>query len=290
MLFEKPNKMKTIKHIAIFVSAITATVALCSAGYYLTEEEKLEQVIPSNFPSKELPLVQNEAFKAGEILSYRLHYGVMDAGVILMEVKPEVLEVAGRKVYHIVGNGYSQGAFDWFFKVRDRYETFMDKDALLPWMFVRRVYEGGVTINQDYKFNHYTNKVDVGSGEKVEIPEGTQDMISAFYSARNIDLSNAKEGDIFTINSIVDKEIWPLKIRYVGKEKITCDIGTFNCVKFRPIVQKGRVFKHEDDLNVWLTDDKNHVPLRAQAKLVVGSIKLDIVSVKNLANPTSEIK
>lgn len=290
MLFEKPNKMKTIKHIAIFVSAITATVALCSAGYYLTEEEKLEQVIPSNFPSKELPLVQNEAFKAGEILSYRLHYGVMDAGVILMEVKPEVLEVAGRKVYHIVGNGYSQGAFDWFFKVRDRYETFMDKDALLPWMFVRRVYEGGVTINQDYKFNHYTNKVDVGSGEKVEIPEGTQDMISAFYSARNIDLSNAKEGDVFTINSIVDKEIWPLKIRYVGKEKITCDIGTFNCVKFRPIVQKGRVFKHEDDLNVWLTDDKNHVPLRAQAKLVVGSIKLDIVSVKNLANPTSEIK
>ncbi|MFN8116282.1 MAG: DUF3108 domain-containing protein [Bacteroidia bacterium] len=282
--------MKTIKHIAIFVSAITATVALCSAGYYLTEEEKLEQVIPSNFPSKELPLVQNEAFKAGEILSYRLHYGVMDAGVILMEVKPEVLEVAGRKVYHIVGNGYSQGAFDWFFKVRDRYETFMDKDALLPWMFVRRVYEGGVTINQDYKFNHYTNKVDVGSGEKVEIPEGTQDMISAFYSARNIDLSNAKEGDVFTINSIVDKEIWPLKIRYVGKEKITCDIGTFNCVKFRPIVQKGRVFKHEDDLNVWLTDDKNHVPLRAQAKLVVGSIKLDIVSVKNLANPTSEIK
>jgi hypothetical protein len=157
-------------------------------------------------------------------------------------------------------------------------------------MFVRRVYEGGVTINQDYKFNHYTNKVDVGSGEKVEIPDGTQDMISAFYSARNLDLTNAKEGDVFTINSIVDKEIWPLKIRYVGKEKIKCDIGTFNCVKFRPIVQKGRIFKHEDDLNVWLTDDKNHVPLRAQAKLVVGSIKLDITSVKNLANPTSEVK
>jgi hypothetical protein len=283
--------MKTIKHIAIFVSAVTTTVALCSAGYYISTEEKLEQVIPyNNLPSKELPIVQNDAFKEGEILSYRLHYGAMDAGVILMEVKPEVLEVSGRKVYHIVGNGYSKGTFDWFFKVRDRYETFIDKDALLPWMFVRRVYEGGVTINQDYKFNHYTNKVDVGSGEKVEIPDGTQDMISAFYSARNLDLTNAKEGDVFTINSIVDKEIWPLKIRYVGKEKIKCDIGTFNCVKFRPIVQKGRIFKHEDDLNVWLTDDKNHVPLRAQAKLVVGSIKLDITSVKNLANPTSEVK
>jgi hypothetical protein len=283
--------MKRMRHIVILGFAIIATVALCSAGYYISTQEKLEQVIPyNNLPSKELPIVQNDAFKEGEILSYRLHYGALDAGVILMEVKPEVLEVAGRKVYHIVGNGYSKGTFDWFFKVRDRYETFIDKDALLPWMFVRRVYEGGVTINQDYKFNHYTNKVDVGSGEKVEIPDGTQDMISAFYSARNLDLTNAKEGDVFTINSIVDKEIWPLKIRYVGKEKIKCDIGTFNCVKFRPIVQKGRIFKHEDDLNVWLTDDKNHVPLRAQAKLVVGSIKLDIVSVKNLANPTSEVK
>lgn len=290
ILLDKLN-MKRMRHIVILGFAVIATVALCSAGYYISTQEKIEQVIPyNNLPSKELPIVQNDAFKEGEILSYRLHYGALDAGVILMEVKPEVLEVAGRKVYHIVGNGYSKGTFDWFFKVRDRYETFIDKDALLPWMFVRRVYEGGVTINQDYKFNHYTNKVDVGSGEKVEIPDGTQDMISAFYSARNLDLTNAKEGDVFTINSIVDKEIWPLKIRYVGKEKIKCDIGTFNCVKFRPIVQKGRIFKHEDDLNVWLTDDKNHVPLRAQAKLVVGSIKLDIVSVKNLANPTSEVK
>lgn len=284
------TKMKTIKHIAIITSAVTATVALCSAGYYASSEEKLEQIIPTYTSIRELPVKPNEAFKEGEILSYRLHYGAMDAGVILMEVKPEVMEVAGRKVYHIVGNGYSKGTFDWFFKVRDRYETFIDKDAMLPWMFVRRVYEGGVTINQDYTFNHYTNKVDVGEGEKIDVPEGTQDMISAFYSARNLDLTNAKEGDIFTINSIVDKEIWPLKIRYVGKEKITCDIGTYNCVKFRPIVQKGRIFKHEDDLNVWLTDDKNHIPLRAQAKILVGSIKLDIASAKNLANPTSEIK
>lgn len=284
------TKMKTIKHIAIITSAVAVTVALCSAGYYASSEEKLEQIIPINSSIKELPVNQNEAFKEGEILSYRLHYGAMDAGVILMEVKPEVMEVAGRKVYHIVGNGYSKGTFDWFFKVRDRYETFIDKDAMLPWMFVRRVYEGGVTINQDYTFNHYTNKVDVGEGEKIDVPAGTQDMISAFYSARNLDLTKAKEGDIFTINSIVDKEIWPLKIRYVGKEIITCAIGTYNCVKFRPIVQKGRIFKHENDLNVWLTDDKNHIPLRAQAKILVGSIKLDIASAKNLANPTSEIK
>eukprot|EP01012_Entosiphon_sulcatum_P049053 TRINITY_DN67647_c0_g1_i1.p1 TRINITY_DN67647_c0_g1~~TRINITY_DN67647_c0_g1_i1.p1 ORF type:complete len:296 (-),score=50.00 TRINITY_DN67647_c0_g1_i1:457-1293(-) len=277
---------------ALFASVASGILLLSSAAYYVSSQAQLAQIIEQQTDSKpkELPSVKNEAFKEGEILTYRLHYGIIDAGVAVLEVKPEVMDVAGRKVYHIVGNGYSKGSFDWFFKVRDRYETFLDKDALLPWMFVRRVNEGGYIINEDYKFNHYTNKVDVGREDKVDVPQGTHDMISVFYAARNLDLSNAKEGDIFTINSIVDKELFPLKIRYVGKDRISCDLGTFDCVKFRPIVQKGRVFKKEEDLNVWITDDKNRVPLRAQAKLMVGSVKLDIVSAKNLANPTSEVK
>ena len=284
--------MKNLKHITLFATVASGILLLSSAAWYVSTRSQLEQIIEQQQgpKPKELPNAKNEAFKEGEILTYRLHYGIIDAGVAVLEVKPEVMDVGGRKVYHIVGNGYSKGSFDWFFKVRDRYETFIDKDALLPWMFVRRVNEGGYIINEDYKFNHYTNKVDVGREDKVDVPQGTHDMISAFYAARNLDLSNAKEGDVFTINSIVDKELFPLKIRYVGKEKIDCELGTFNCVKFRPIVQKGRVFKKEEDLNVWITDDKNHVPLRAQAKLVIGSVKLDIVSVKNLANPTSEVK
>lgn len=285
--------MKKVKHIVMSVALVSGVILLSSA-YEVSRQWQLQELIakqqPEVTPGKELPSVKNQAFKEGEILTYRLHYGIIDAGVAVLEVKPDVMDVAGRKVYHIVGNGYSKGSFDWFFKVRDRYETFLDKDALLPWMFVRRVNEGGYIINEDYKFNHYTNKVDVGREDKVDVPQGTHDMISAFYAARNLDLSNAKEGDVFTINSIVDKELFPLKIRYVGKERIDCDLGTFDCVKFRPIVQKGRVFKREEDLNVWITDDKNHVPVRAQAKLMVGSVKLDIVSAKNLANPTSEVK
>ena len=173
--------------------------------------------------------------------------------------------------------------------MRDRYETILDKDAMVPWMFVRRVEEGGYKFNQDYTFNHYTKKVDVGGGEKFDIPIGVQDMLSSFYAARNLDFTNAKEGDVFSLSSFIDKELWPLKIRYIGKETITTDIGKFAALKFRPIVQKGRVFKKEEDLNVWISDDKNHIPLRAQAKVLVGSIKLDITNVSNLANPTSKV-
>ncbi len=282
--------MKVIKHTIIAVSAVGGVLLMSSAGFFTSKKAELSQIIIENNTSKDaLPVQPNTAFKEGEVLTYRLHYGVMDAGVAVLEVKPSIMEVAGRKVYHIVGNGYSKGTFDWFFKVRDRYETFIDKDAMVPWMFVRRVDEGGYKFSQDYTFNHYTKKVDVGGGEKIDVPQGVQDMLSSFYAARNLDFSNAKEGDVYTIKSFVDKELWPMNIRYVGKETIECELGTFKCLKFRPIVQKGRIFKNEEDLNVWITDDKNHVPLRAQAKILIGSIKLDIIGASNLANATSKV-
>lgn len=239
--------------------------------------------------SDQLPVKKNMAFKSGEVLTYRLHYGPINAGVAILEVKPEILNINGRKVYHIVGTGYTTGTTDWFFKVRDRYETYMDYDALLPWLFIRRVDEGGFKFSQDYAFNHFTRKVDVGNNEKYDVPSGVQDMVSAFYAARNLDLSNAKAGDEYTLPCFVDKELWPMRIRYIGKEVIDTDIGKFRCLKFQPIVQKGRVFKKDEDLTVWITDDKNHIPLRAKADILIGSIKMDITSAKNLANPTSRV-
>lgn len=282
--------MKKPKSIIITLTAIAGIVALSSAGYYTaTKKQELIQVISSQNNIIDLPANPNTAFKEGEVLTYRLHYGIMDAGVAILEVKPAIMEVSGRKVYHVVGNGYSKGTFDWFFKVRDRYETFIDKDAMVPWMFVRRVDEGGYKFSQDYTFNHYAKKVDVGGGEKYDVPVGIQDMLSAFYAARNFDFSNAKEGDIFSLNSFIDKELWPVKMRYIGKETIDCEIGTYKCLKFRPIVQKGRVFKSEEDLTIWITDDKNHIPLRAQAKILIGSVKMDITAASNLANETSKV-
>jgi Protein of unknown function (DUF3108) len=239
---------------------------------------------------EQLPSQLNTAFKEGEILTYRLHYGFINAGEAVLEVKPQLIDLKGRKVYHIVGRGYTTGTTDWLFKVRDRYETFLDKDALLPWYFLRRVEEGGYKFQQDYVFNHYTKHVDVGNNEKIEIPGGVQDMVSALYAARNLDLSRSKVGDVYALTCFMDKEIWPLKIKFIGKETLETDIGKYRCLKFRPIVQKGRVFKQDEDLTVWISDDKNHLPMRVEASILIGSVKMDISSVKNLANPSNKIE
>ena len=231
----------------------------------------------------------NEAFKRGEKLKFRLHYGFMDAAEITLDVKDEAKTFGSSNTFHVVGVGNSKGSFDWFFKVRDRYETYIDENALVPWFFLRRVDEGGYIINQDYFFNHYKKKVEIGAGESFDIPDDTQDMLSAFYATRCIDFTNAKEGDVFTINSFVDKEMFKLQIKYVGKETIKTGLGKFKCLKFRPVIQKGRIFKHEDDLKVWITDDKNHIPVRAEAEILFGSIKMDLIEYSGLANPISKV-
>lgn len=238
--------------------------------------------------TQQLRTITNNAFKKGEVITYRVHYGFIEAGTARLEVLNEEKKYGDRDAFHIVGTGKSRGAFDWFFKVRDRYETFIDAEAIVPWVFIRRVDEGGYKINQNYVFNPFQNKV-IADGKHFETPANVQDMLSSFYYSRCIDYSKAKSGDIFTIPSFVDNEIFEMKIKFIGKETIETDLGTFKCLKFRPVVQKGRVFKKEEDLNVWITDDDNHIPVRAQAEILVGSIKMDLESYANLASPISII-
>ncbi len=247
----------------------------------------------TNFPASDtFKAKSNNAYKPGEFLSYKLHYGIIDAGVATLEVTQEQKEFGGRPTYHVVGIGKSVGAFDWFFKVRDRYESFIDRSALVPMAFIRRVDEGGYKINQNYVYNHYKNQV-IADGKVFDIPNhitDIQDMISAFYYARCVDFSNAKYGSIYTINSFVDNEVFPLKIKYIGKETISTSLGKFRCIKFRPVIQKGRIFKSEEDLNVWISDDANRIPIRAQANVLVGSIKMDLLDYRGLANPIAKVK
>lgn len=270
----------------IFLGTIVTIAGIASLSF---RSEHLElQSLEKETPVKELPVLKNSAFKRGEMLKFRLHYGIIDAGTATLSVTDEERDIAGRKTLHVVGIGKSQGAFDLFFKVRDRYETYVDEQALVPWVFIRRISEGSYKCSQDYVFNHFTEKVNVGNNQYFDIAPNMQDMVSAFYHARAMDLSGAKPGDVYSINAFVDKEVFPVKIKFIARETITTDLGTFKCLKFRPIIQKGRVFKHEEDLNIWITDDKNHIPVLGQAEILVGSVKMELMSYSGLANPVGQ--
>jgi hypothetical protein len=241
-------------------------------------------VVDAQTEASALRTINHNAFKRGEELKYRLHYGAMNAGEAVVKIDNSKKPINGRPTLHVLANGYSKGAFDWFFKVRDYFESYVDEEALVPWLFMRRCDEGGFKINQNQVFNHTAGEVN-SSGQKISVPKNIQDMISAFYFARTIDFSKAKTGDIYSVPTFVDNEIWDLKIKFVGKETITTDLGKISCMKFVPVVQKGRIFKKEEDLHVWITDDANKIPVRAQAEILIGSIKMDIMSANGLVTP-----
>lgn len=237
----------------------------------------------------ELREIKHRAFQAGEKLHYKFAYGIINAGVATLEVKKVDQKIQGRDLLHVVGEGKSISAFDWFFKVRDRYETYLDEKGVFPWLFIRRIHEGGYEKAQDYKFYQSQGYVINEDQEKYDVPSAVQDMLSSFYYARTIDFSNANKGDIFIVNSFVDEEIYPLRIKYAGKETIRIKEGKFKCHVFHPQVQEGRIFETDEDLTVYITADENKIPVLARAKILVGSIRMELTGYENLANPVAKV-
>ena len=239
--------------------------------------------------------VVNFAFKRGEKLVFRVYYdsfltGKVTAGEATLEVTSDQKEVGGRPTFHVIGTGRSKGAFNFFFKVMDRFESFFDEDTFSPMVFVRRTREGGYTKDDDVTF--LKNKgVAISRKKTTPISADVHDFLSAYYWARNIDVSKYKFGESALFSFFLDDTTYASKIQFVKKEDVKISLGKFKTIKIMPGVAKGNVFNDEYPIEVWVSDDQNRVPILAQSKILVGKVKMELVSYSGLANPlTSKIE
>lgn len=229
------------------------------------------------------------AFQDGEWLRYRMSYSnFLNAGYSTIEVKDTTNN--NKEAFHIIGVGKSTGFISLFFKVKDNYETFIDKETLRPYRFIRKIDEGGYTKDKEIIFDYTTNEATVkdykhNTVEKHPISSNIQDILSSLYFLRNQDLSNLKIGDEIELKMFFDEEITNFKLHYLGKEIIKSKFGKLKTLKFRPLVQTGRVFKEQESVSIWITDDKNKIPIKIKASLAVGSLRADLDAFKGLAHP-----
>jgi hypothetical protein len=232
---------------------------------------------------------KDEAFAVGEFLKFKVHYGIINAGYATIEVQEAALN--NQSVYHVVGKGYSTGMTKFFFNVEDVYESYIDKDTRNPYRFVRKINEGGYTKNQEGFFNQKTNKVLVKdykhkTEKSFDFPKNAQDILSSFYYLRNYpNINKIKAGESVIIDMFFDGEITKFKLKFIGREDIKTKFGVVSTMIFRPLVQSGRIFKEEESLTLWISDDYNKIPLRIKASLLVGSLKADLEEYKGLNNP-----
>lgn len=232
----------------------------------------------------EIKSINNTAFTYGEKLEYRIHYGPMNAGKCEFLVNNDPVEVNGRKSFHIKVNGKSTGIVDAMFNVRDEYESYVDETAIIPWKCIKKVKEGGYT-DSDFILFDQLNGIASSKRGKVEIQEQTQDIVSAIYFARTTDMSKAKIGDVFPVNIYMDAENYQLRFKFIKRETIKTEAGTFKTLVIKPQLLKGRVFKDEDALTLWVTDDENKIPLLVESDIFVGSVKAEITKIKGAKNP-----
>jgi hypothetical protein len=229
---------------------------------------------------------KERAFDSGEWFKFRVHYGLFNAGYATLEVQEATKN--NKKVYHAIGKGYTTGMSRFFFKVEDNYESYFDKETGKPYQFVRKIDEGGYKKNQEGFFNQSDNKIFVKdyknkSENTFLIPENTQDIVSAFYYLRNHSaIDKLKAGESITIDMFFDNETTKFKLKFIGKEDLDTKFGLVPTLIFRPLVQSGRVFKEEESLTVWISDDDNKIPVSIKASLAVGSIKADLDAFKGL--------
>jgi len=230
-----------------------------------------------------------DAYAVGEWFKFRIHYGIVNAGYATLEVKDATIN--NKKTFHVIGKGYTTGMSRFFFKVDDLYESYIDKETRNPYQFVRKIDEGGYTKNQEGFFNQSSNRVVVKdykhkTEKTLYIPKNTQDILSTFYYLRNHpNIDKLKIGEAVAIDMFFDDETTKFKLKFMGRENITTKFGVVPAMIFRPLVQSGRVFKEQESLTVWISDDDNKVPLRIKASLAVGSIKADIDAYKGLKTP-----
>ena len=117
----------------------------------------------------------------------------------------------------------------------------------------------------------------------------TYDVLSAIYAARNFNYKNSEVNDKIYFNFFLDKEFYPSYFKYLGKEIITTKYGKFKAIKLAPLLLKGTMFEGGEKMTIWMTDDDNHIPVRIQTPIIVGTIKVDMVGFENLRYPLSSL-
>jgi hypothetical protein len=234
--------------------------------------------------------IRNTAFNAGEQLTYRVYYAVAGAYIAAGEAMfTTTLEKFDHKdVYHVVGEGKTYSFEDNFFRVRDRYESYIDTGTLQPYKFIRDVDEGGYKTKENVTFIKAAGTAVTNTGV-YKVPDCIQDVLSAIFYSRNIDFSHHKPGDKIPFDMFLDRQVYHLYIRYLGKETIRTKYAKFRTIKFRPLLVKGTMFEGGEKMTVWVTDDPNHIAVRIESPITVGKVSVDMSYYRNLRYPLSSL-
>ncbi|ALO15863.1 hypothetical protein L21SP5_02230 [Salinivirga cyanobacteriivorans] len=240
--------------------------------------------------------IEQKVFRAGEKLTYKAYFNWNFIWLEAADVEFTVTHTANKRAYNFTSIGTSLPKYDWLYKVRDTFRSKVNVETLQPWFYHRNTSEGSYRVNNKYHFNYSdsliytdTDNSDFGKAmDTIAFPDCTFDVLSAIYYTRSLDFDHRKIGEKIPITFIIDNELYDLYIRYLGKETIETRTGDiYKCVKFNILLVEGTIFEGGEDMTVWATDDRNHIPVLVEAKIVLGKVKAFLTDYQNIKYPLS---
>ena len=244
------------------------------------------------------------AFKAGERMDFTLHYrwGAINSDVGTATVRLDAVRFNGQDAFLCAAKGQTTKLFDLFFKVREDFRSWFTRDGLRPLKFTRDTYEGGYEARNTYVYDwsvpdpHIVADVySSSSGQRnLDLPltPCTFDIPSLFFFARNMDFDTVIPGRKYPMTFAIDDDVYNVYFILYGRETIKVKgLGTVKTIKFAAKLLEGEVFKGEEDMTIWISDDENRLPVYFEAPLRVGVAAGRMSGCEGLKHPfTSLIK
>ncbi|WP_345222116.1 DUF3108 domain-containing protein [Hymenobacter koreensis] len=234
--------------------------------------------------------IRNESFGRGEEIRYKVHYGLLTAGEAVIEVSNEIQRINDRPCFKATVTGRTNGSVDLFMKVRDTWRSYIDTTSILPQKFFRNIEENNYRKKETIDFDHLRDVAEVESKKKGKdvkksthkVPDNVQDLVSGFYFLRTLDYSNRKVGEQIKVQGFFDDEVFDMTVTYKGRQNVDTKAGVIRAIRLTPRMPSNKLFRGEDAISVYLSDDRNKIPVLFEAEMFVGSVKIDMYKYSGL--------
>jgi hypothetical protein len=242
----------------------------------------------------------NNTFQEGEIITFEVKYNWgpiwVDAGVVTFSVEKD--KYLGKEAFYLKSTGRTYASYDLLFKVRDYYESWIDPITFRTFEFRRKIYEGGYSLLNTLRFDYPGNRV-ISNTKSNNNPQRTDtlkmlpvfyDMLTAVYYTRTMDLAGMKPDEKIPVWVLIDDAYYSIYIKLLGKEILETKDGIkYRCLKIAAKMVQGTIFRGEEDVLIWITDDENKIPVYIEAKIIVGTVKAYLLKTKGLKNPQTSL-
>ncbi|GGE96877.1 DUF3108 domain-containing protein [Hymenobacter cavernae] len=240
-----------------------------------------------------LRVVPNTSFTRGEVLSYKVHYGLINAAEATIEVSNDIHRVNARPCYRATVTGRTNGSFDLFLRVRDTWRSYIDTTSILPQKFFRNIEENHYRKKETVDFDHARDlamvetkkkEVDPAKHETFKVPNNVQDLVSGVYYLRTLNYDQRRPGEVIRVQGFFDKDVFTMDVIYRGRETVETKAGVIRTIRLVPKMPSNKLFRGENAISLYLSDDRNKIPVLIQAEMFVGSVKVDMYKYQGLKN------